>query len=68
MTTTSTAKAETLLTALDRCDRCNAPARVRAILIAGELLFCGHHARLIGNDLKLKSISIYDPEGYIRER
>ena len=28
-----------------RCDRCPAAARVRAVLPAGELLFCGHHAR-----------------------
>jgi hypothetical protein len=33
------------LTALDRCDRCNAQAYVRVTLAAGELLFCGHHAR-----------------------
>lgn len=33
------------LTAADRCDRCGAGARVRAVLPAGgELLFCGHHA------------------------
>jgi hypothetical protein len=34
------------LTAADRCDRCGAPAKLRAILPSGgELLFCGHHAR-----------------------
>ncbi|HEX4700663.1 MAG TPA: hypothetical protein VH352_00915 [Pseudonocardiaceae bacterium] len=34
------------LTAADRCDRCGAAARVRAVLVSGgELLFCGHHAR-----------------------
>ena len=33
------------LTAADRCDRCGAGARVRAVLpTGGELLFCGHHA------------------------
>lgn len=33
------------LTAADRCDRCGAGARVRAILTSGgELLFCQHHA------------------------
>ena len=32
------------LTAVDRCDRCGAAAKVRAILPAGgELLFCRHH-------------------------
>jgi hypothetical protein len=34
------------LTAADRCDRCGAAAKVRAVLPSGgELLFCGHHAR-----------------------
>jgi hypothetical protein len=34
------------LTRLDRCDRCSAAARIRALLpTGGELLFCGHHAR-----------------------
>ncbi|MGW0044265.1 DUF7455 domain-containing protein [Rhodococcus sp. NPDC003348] len=33
------------LTAADRCDRCGAGARVRAVLATGgELLFCQHHA------------------------
>ncbi|MFT4127826.1 MAG: hypothetical protein QM662_16555 [Gordonia sp. (in: high G+C Gram-positive bacteria)] len=32
------------LTASDRCDRCGAAAKVRAILPkGGELLFCRHH-------------------------
>jgi hypothetical protein len=35
----------TPLTAVDRCDRCGAAAKVRAVLPAGgELLFCQHHA------------------------
>ncbi|HEY6423339.1 MAG TPA: hypothetical protein VIY28_08885 [Pseudonocardiaceae bacterium] len=34
------------LTASNRCDRCGAAARVRAVLPSGgELLFCNHHAR-----------------------
>lgn len=34
------------LTGHDRCDRCGAAAKVRAVLASGgELLFCGHHAR-----------------------
>ena len=33
------------LTLADRCDRCGAAAKVRAVLPkGGELLFCGHHA------------------------
>jgi hypothetical protein len=35
----------TPLTAADRCDRCGAAAKVRAVLTTGgELLFCQHHA------------------------
>jgi hypothetical protein len=35
-----------VLTRFDRCDRCSASARMRALLPAGnELLFCKHHAR-----------------------
>jgi hypothetical protein len=35
------------LTAADRCDRCGAQAYVRAVLHSGgQLLFCGHHARV----------------------
>lgn len=33
------------LSRADRCDRCSAAARFRAVLPAGELLFCGHHGR-----------------------
>jgi hypothetical protein len=44
MTTTTLTRPE--LTAADRCDRCGAAARVRAVLPSGgELLFCNHHAR-----------------------
>jgi hypothetical protein len=41
------------LTATDRCDRCGAAAKVRAVLPSGgELLFCGHHARAHEEKLK----------------
>jgi hypothetical protein len=43
---TMTMDTATLLTRLNRCDRCSAAALVRAQLPTGnELLFCGHHAR-----------------------
>jgi hypothetical protein len=46
MNPTSALSSPASLTALDRCDRCGAAARVRAVLPSGgELLFCGHHAR-----------------------
>jgi hypothetical protein len=49
--TTTLARPE--LTAADRCDRCGAAARVRAVLASGgELLFCGHHAREHENRLR----------------
>ena len=41
------------LTAADRCDRCGAAAKVRAVLPSGgELLFCGHHARAHGDKMR----------------
>jgi len=43
--TTAVAR-DAALTAADRCDRCGAPAYVRAELPGGgELLFCAHHGR-----------------------
>jgi hypothetical protein len=45
MTTVRTPPAVLALTRADRCDRCSARALVRAMFTAGELLFCGHHAR-----------------------
>jgi len=35
----------------DRCDRCPAAAQLRAVLPAGELMFCGHHARAYRSSL-----------------
>ena len=41
------------LTAADRCDRCGAAAKVRAVLPSGgELLFCGHDAKAHGDKLR----------------
>lgn len=46
MNPTSSLSSPAALSVLDRCDRCSAAARVRAVLPSGgELLFCGHHAR-----------------------
>jgi hypothetical protein len=45
------------LTTADRCDRCGAAAKVRAVLPSGgELLFCGHHAR--AHETKLRELSV----------
>lgn len=43
-------------TADDRCDRCGAQARMRAVMPFGELLFCGHHAKQHGD--KLREIAV----------
>jgi len=48
------------LTALDRCDRCNAQAYVRVTLPKGELLFCGHHARAHSSAYQGIALSIHD--------
>jgi len=48
------------LTALDRCDRCNAQAYVRVTLPKGELLFCGHHARAHSAAYQGIALSIHD--------
>ncbi len=58
----TTALAETpALTALDRCDRCGAQAKVRAVLAHGELLFCGHHARQHGDALARVAVQVERP-------
>ena len=48
------------LTAMDRCDRCNAQAYVRVTLPKGELLFCGHHARAHSDAYQGLALSIHD--------
>lgn len=60
---TNVLESQVPFTALDRCDKCGAQARVRATLVNGELYFCGHHARETGNKLVLQSLHVYDPEG-----
>ena len=66
MTTTLEANVE--FTAQDRCDRCGAQAKVRAKLLSGELLCCGHHAREVGLTLVMKSVSVFDPEEILNGR
>jgi hypothetical protein len=47
MTMTRPTGSQPVLTRQDRCDRCGAEAKVLALLsTGGELLFCGHHARV----------------------
>jgi len=59
MTPTLTPSAENTLSAGDRCDRCGAAAKVRAVLPGGgELVFCGHHAHKYADNLEKVAISI----------
>jgi len=51
------------LTLQDRCDSCGAAAKVVATFLNGELLFCGHHVREVGEKLISQALDIYDPEG-----
>ena len=47
------------LTVADRCDRCGAAAKVRAVLQSGgELLFCGHHARAHADKLRELEVDV----------
>ena len=46
-----TVEPEFLLTALDRCDTCNAQAYYLVGFLVGELLFCRHH--YLKNETKL---------------
>jgi hypothetical protein len=63
MTETSVVTRE--LTANDRCDSCSAAASVIATFLHGELMFCGHHARKMSSELKVKALEIFDPTGEI---
>jgi hypothetical protein len=49
----------------DRCDSCSAAAMVIVTFLNGELMFCGHHANEMSASLLTKSISVYDPDGFI---
>ncbi|MFP5020377.1 DUF7455 domain-containing protein [Pseudonocardia phyllosphaerae] len=47
------------LTLADRCDRCGAAAKVRAILPSGgELLFCNHHGRAHADKLREAGVEV----------
>jgi len=49
------------ITALDRCDRCGARARIRAVFATGgELLFCAHHGREHRTALAVLAVVVED--------
>ena len=65
---TSTLLAADDLTNSDRCDRCGAQAFFRAVLAAGELLFCAHHGREHAQRLGEVAISVQDGTAAINSR
>lgn len=56
------------LTSSDRCDRCGAQAFFRAVLAAGELLFCAHHGREYAARLGEVALEVQDGSGAINSR
>ena len=59
VTGTATPQAPTL-SAADRCDRCGAQARVRVVLVQGDLLFCAHHAKAHEDKLRIAAVDWVD--------
>ena len=64
----STLLAAADLTHADRCDRCGAQAFFRAVLAAGELLFCAHHGRAHAQRLGEVAIEVQDGTAAINSR
>lgn len=60
--------ASAALTVADRCDRCGAQAFVRVHFVAGELTFCGHHARAMSAALQAQAVRIEDGSHAINSR
>lgn len=56
-----------MFTAVDRCDRCGAQARLRALLNDSILLFCGHHGRINLAALEAAGIA-YEPTPWSWEK
>jgi hypothetical protein len=62
---TETKEVDRELTSEDRCDSCSAAAMVVATFLNGELLFCGHHAKKIKDNLYLKAVNVFDPNNVL---
>ena len=60
VTATVTPAGAPTLSAADRCDRCGAQARVRAVLASGDLLFCAHHAKAYEPTLRTSALEWHD--------
>lgn len=57
---TTTTVERPALTLADRCDRCGAQAFVRAVLLAGEILMCGHHGKKHMAELTAQAVVVDD--------
>ena len=59
MTPTLTPPDSRAVPAGERCDRCGAAAKVRAVLPGGgDLMFCGHHANQYAEKLATVAVKI----------
>lgn len=64
VTTTTTAAPE--VSPAERCDRCGARAVIRAVMPGGgDLVFCAHHGRQHGAQLRATAVEIRDDEGVL---
>lgn len=49
----------------DRCDSCNAAAKVIATFSSGQLLFCAHHTREFSAKLLQDALQVFDPDNIL---
>lgn len=66
--TTTIEKTEKQLKVIDRCDQCGAQAFVLVKMLAGELMFCGHHYKKNQDKLNNESYQIVDEREYIDKK
>jgi hypothetical protein len=59
---------ERQLKVIDRCDACGVQAFVSVKMLAGELLFCGHHYKKYQAKLDNQSYEIIDERDSINEK
>ena len=65
---TSTLLASPQLGVQDRCDRCGAQAYFRAVLVAGDLLFCAHHGRKYSAKLSETAVLLEDRSAAVNSK
>lgn len=67
MTTEEAPIIERKLNLQDRCDKCSAQAFVLVKMMAGELVFCGHHFTEYEINLRESAYEIVDEREFIDE-